>query len=38
MIAGYAIVRYVLGFEKDTDDEREVENIVSLLVDGLRPR
>jgi AcrR family transcriptional regulator len=38
VIVGYAIVRYVLGFEKDTDDETEIGNIVALLVDGLRPR
>lgn len=35
---GYAIVRYVLGMEKDADDDAEIQNIVSLLVDGLRPR
>jgi AcrR family transcriptional regulator len=35
---GYAIVRYVLGLERDLDDEKEIANIVSLLVDGLRPR
>ena len=35
---GYAIVRYVLGLEKDNVDDDEIERIVSLLVDGLRPR
>lgn len=35
---GYAIVRYVLGLERDLDDKKEIANIVALLVSGLRPR
>ena len=38
VIVGYAITRYVLGFERELDDAAELENVVSLLVDGLRPR
>lgn len=38
VVVGYAIVRYVLGFEEDRDDDVEIQHIVSLLVDGLRPR
>jgi AcrR family transcriptional regulator len=35
---GYALMRYVLRLEPDTDDEQEIANITSLLVNGLRPR
>lgn len=35
---GYAVARYVLGLEPDVDDDKEIANIVSLLVDGLKPR
>jgi AcrR family transcriptional regulator len=35
---GYGILRYVLGVEPNTDDEEEIRNITSLLVDGMRPR
>jgi AcrR family transcriptional regulator len=36
--AGYAIIRHVLGLEKDNDDDTEIDRIVSILVDGLRPQ
>jgi len=35
---GYALLRYVLRLEPDTDDEQEIANITSLLVNGLRTR
>lgn len=35
---GLALSRHVLGLEGDVDDDAEVEHIVSILVDGLRPR
>lgn len=38
VIVGYAISRYVLGFESELDDEREVANVVNLITEGLRPR
>jgi hypothetical protein len=35
---GYAITRHVLGLEKDLDDDEEIDRIVAVLADGLRPR
>jgi AcrR family transcriptional regulator len=38
VVVGYALTRYVLGFEADLDDEDEIRNVVRLLSEGLRPR